>query len=236
MADAKLDYDDEFWDSLLPEDVKTACLDPKNITARIHLITSLVLYLALPLKQLLHYLFSSSNHRVSLAAGKFISRRDDQQIPFGPSDIYDLWYNRYPKCRENLAELVIKPSARKIILGESDKAISDPKLKIKLAQLTVDSVRELLAPSGLERQYRQHTPFFFDMLEVFTKSPNRYQKRKGSKVSADEGEELDGDSEQEEGPGEDDPAVDDSDPMGEGARGNRPDRATVVRSHSYGQI
>ncbi|KAG8961831.1 hypothetical protein FRC00_011095 [Tulasnella sp. 408] len=223
MTDEKLDYDDQFWDSLLPNEVKTRCLDPKNIMARIHLVASLILYLAVPLKQLLHYLFSSANHRVLIAAGKFISRRDDQQIPFGPSDLYDLWYTRHPKCRYNLAELVIKPSARTIVLAESDRAISDPKLKIKLSDLTVDSVQHLLAPSGLEQRYRQHMPFFFDMLEVFAKSPNRYQKRKGSKRLVHE-EELEDDSEQEDERGEE---ADDS-PASESAGGSRFTRATVA--------
>ncbi|KAG8964698.1 hypothetical protein FRC05_003597 [Tulasnella sp. 425] len=173
--DEKLSYNNEFWEALLPEDVKSACQDHGNILTRIHLIVSLILYLAMPLKQLLHYLFSTTNHRVSQATGRFISRRDEQQIPFGPSDLYNLWYTRYPKCCNNLTDLIIKPSIRAIVLAESDSAISDPKLKIKLPDLTVDSVRELLSPSGLEQKYRQHAPFLFDMLEVFAKSPNRYQ-------------------------------------------------------------
>ncbi|KAG8938816.1 hypothetical protein FRC04_007424 [Tulasnella sp. 424] len=223
MTDDKLDYDSDFWESLLPVDVKTVCLDPKNITARIHLIISLILYLAVPLKQLLHYLFSSANHQVALSAGKFISRRDEQQIPFGPSDLYQLWYIRYPKCRDNLAELVIRPSAQSIVLAESDRAISDPKLKITLSDLTVDSVRELLAPSGLEQRYRQHMLFFFNLLETFTKSPDRYQKRKGSKSTADE-EESDYDSGQEDGLGRDAPTAEE-----DGAAGGPPsDRATVA--------
>ncbi|KAG8904358.1 hypothetical protein FRC01_008757, partial [Tulasnella sp. 417] len=86
-------------------------------------------------------------------------------------------------------------------------------------------VHDLLAPAGLEQRYRQHRPFFFNMLELFTKSPNRYQRRKGFKSPPDEGD-LDGDSEQgDESEGEA-PSADDS-PAGESAGGSRPNRATV---------
>lgn len=74
-------------------------------------------------------------------------------------------------------------------------------------------------------------PFFVDMLEVFTKSPNRYQRRKGSKCLVDE-EELDDDSEQEDEHGEE---TDDS-PASESADGSRFTRIAVVRSCSEAQL
>lgn len=58
MAVELLDYDDTFWSALLPDISSTS---RTNTQQKIHLVVSLVLYLSLPLKDLLGFLFSSSN-------------------------------------------------------------------------------------------------------------------------------------------------------------------------------
>ncbi|KAG9015670.1 hypothetical protein FRB90_004558 [Tulasnella sp. 427] len=227
MDNDELQYNDPFWESILPEAIRVSRQDPKNLVARIHLIISLILYLAIPLKQLLHHIFSTKNQRVASAAGRFISRREEQQIAFGPVDLYSLWNTQYPKCRGNLEELIVKPAAKRIALAESDSAISDPKLKIKLADLTVHSVRDLLTPTGLEDKYRQHAPFLFEILETFAKSPNRYEKWRGFKVTVDV-EEDESDDQGEMGSQDTGERDDEGKPDEASDEGQGPDRITVA--------
>jgi hypothetical protein len=82
-----------------------------------------------------------------------------------------------------------------IALQESDKVISDPFLKVRLKDCTLDHIQSVLNP-GI---YREDAPYTWDFLSVFTTSPNEYRKkraRKGEKeklavpVEADEWEEA----------------------------------------------
>jgi hypothetical protein len=82
-----------------------------------------------------------------------------------------------------------------IALQESDKVISDPRLKVRLKDCTLDHIRSVLNP-GI---YHEDAPYTWDFLSVFTTSPNEYRKkraRKGEKgklavpVEADEWEEA----------------------------------------------
>jgi hypothetical protein len=86
-----------------------------------------------------------------------------------------------------------------IALQESDKVISDPRLKVRLKDCTLDHIRSVLNPGILPGIYREDAPYTWDFLSVFTTSPNEYRKkraRKGEKgklavpVEADEWEEA----------------------------------------------
>ncbi|KAJ7817124.1 hypothetical protein B0H14DRAFT_2602244 [Mycena olivaceomarginata] len=49
-------------------------------------------------------------------------------------------------------------------------------LQIRIKDLTIARIRELLDPSKLADKYRALAPFFFELLQVFVASPNKYRK------------------------------------------------------------
>ncbi|KAJ7474784.1 hypothetical protein FB451DRAFT_1464823 [Mycena latifolia] len=63
-----------------------------------------------------------------------------------------------------------------MVLEDSDRIISDMSLQIRIKDLTISHIRELLDPSKLAAKYRELAPFFFDLLYVFVTSPNEYRK------------------------------------------------------------
>jgi hypothetical protein len=67
---------------------------------------------------------------------------------------------------------------REIILEESDRLIRDDELQVRLKNLTLKSIRELLQPQKILDKYRELAPCTWDLLFTFTASPNKYRKRK----------------------------------------------------------
>ncbi|KAJ7340884.1 hypothetical protein DFH08DRAFT_963726 [Mycena albidolilacea] len=87
----------------------------------------------------------------------------------------------------------------KLRCRKATKIISDPRLKVRLKDCTLDHIRSVLNPGILPGIYREDAPYTWDFLSVFTTSPNEYRKkraRKGEKgklavpVEADEWEEA----------------------------------------------
>ncbi|KAI0063040.1 hypothetical protein BV25DRAFT_1765596, partial [Artomyces pyxidatus] len=75
-----------------------------------------------------------------------------------------------------------------IVLEESDNVITDPELKIRPSECTMDTIRDALDPGKLASKYSSLAPFTWSLLSVFTTSPNRYRKEKARR-EAKEGKE-----------------------------------------------
>lgn len=198
-----------------------------SLSAKIHLVVSLILFLGVPLKDLLHFLFSSSIHKVRALSGQFIAFHPDYAIPFGPSDVYNLWHEKFARCRERLHTEIVEPCAHKIVLAESTKCLKDKSLKIRIKDLTMDTIRRLLNPMELTAKYRSLAPFTFKLLEIFTTSPNDYRRKKNKK-----NQRMDIDAEEDS---ESDASGDEAVWMGEPPEGagmhEKPTRGLVVSVH-----
>ncbi|KAJ6485445.1 hypothetical protein C8R47DRAFT_1072790 [Mycena vitilis] len=95
------------------------------------------------------------------------------------------------------------------VLQDRDRVIGDMSLQIRIKDLTISGIRELLDPSKLADKYRALAPFFFELLHVFAASPNDYRKwhmDKGPEVGS-EGVEV-GSEPEKERDWEDDPNED----------------------------
>lgn len=179
MADERLSYDDTFWAEVLPDATRQACKN-SSIT-KVHLVASLILFLRLPFKDLLAFLFSTPIQRVKLYSGHFIVHQPTHRIPFGPSHIYNLWHENFSACRKNLHAYIVKPCAKKLVVAESNTAIRSKVLKVRVKNLTMDTAQEILDPTNLATKYREMAPFFTELLLDFTTAPTDYQRRKARK-------------------------------------------------------
>ncbi|KAJ7648633.1 hypothetical protein DFH06DRAFT_1095419 [Mycena polygramma] len=96
---------------------------------------------------------------------------------FPAAHIFSLWVQRCstPVQREQIL-LMITPVAKAAVLQDSDRVINDMSLQIRIKDLTISGIRELLDPSKLANKYRALAPFFFELLHVFVASPNDYRK------------------------------------------------------------
>ena len=100
---------------------------------------------------------------------------------------------------------MIKPVACEIALGESDTIIGDRLLQVKMKDLTIASIRDVLQPQKIIERYQELAPFMWAVLEKFALSPNKWCRRTSTKdsemapVGDDEGSDWD----------DDDPNVDD---------------------------
>jgi hypothetical protein len=89
-------------------------------------------------------------------------------------------------------KLLITPLAKAMVLEDSDRVIRDISLQIRVKNLTISGIRELLDPAKLASKYRALAPSFFELLEVFTTSPNKYRKYEmGRDTAAAEDDEAD---------------------------------------------
>jgi hypothetical protein len=61
-------------------------------------------------------------------------------------------------------------------LQESNCAINDLRLKVRLLNCTLDYIQNALNPGILPRIYREDTPYTWGYLSVFTTSPNKWRK------------------------------------------------------------
>jgi hypothetical protein len=82
-----------------------------------------------------------------------------------------------PAQRNQMREM-ITPLAQTIVLEESDNIITDPSLQIRIKDLTIARMRELLQPGMLASKYQQLAPFLYGLLDTFSASPNRYRREK----------------------------------------------------------
>lgn len=65
-----------------------------------------------------------------------------------------------------------------IALQESDRVINDTRLKVRLADCTLDYIRNALNPGALPGIYLEDAPFTWNYLSVFTTSPNKWRKER----------------------------------------------------------
>jgi len=200
MANDLLLYSNSYWkEKLGPE------FQRNNLENKLHLIFSLLVFLEISLAQFLTFIFSSKIEKVKSRAGRFMGYTEtanDEDTRFPPSAIWRMWLENFPKCKSHIYEM-IRPTACEIALGESDKIIEDRLLQVKMKDLTIASIRELLQPEKIIEKYQELAPFTWAILERFAASPNKWRRRAARKEMAPvdkEGEGSDWD---------DDPNIDD---------------------------
>ena len=168
-------YDNDFWTKQIGQDVKNPTL-----TQKLHLVFSLIVYLELSFISFLEFYFSSSINAVKRRAGSFMAFRPtaDPSKQFAPARLYQLWHDskEYTKARPHLHDMVAE-CAREMALEESDRIIMDKSLQIRLSELTISKMRELLSPAAIIERYQAHAPFMWSLLMVFSASPNKYRTR-----------------------------------------------------------
>ncbi|TFK81402.1 hypothetical protein K466DRAFT_604525 [Polyporus arcularius HHB13444] len=130
----ELQYAPDFWGNILDPGMV-----PTDTEAKIHLVLSLVTFLALPLHELFIYIFSCDIKSVKARATRFLT--------YQPPATFR--HERWPHSIQNLHDMVVQPCAEEIALKESDNIINDSSFKIKLHTLTIARMRELL---GLDKK------------------------------------------------------------------------------------
>lgn len=169
---------DPNWDEiLLPSLPSTVNLT--DIQVQCHLVFSLILYLKLSLREFLWFIFESNIPAVKRKAGLFMANKDSWAIPFAPAHLFSVWLARWPRSKPFLLEM-IKPCVQDVILEESNKIINDPELKIRTKTLTMQSIHHALDPGRLATRYKSLAPFLWDLLLVFTTSPNKSRKQRNA--------------------------------------------------------
>ncbi len=138
-----------------------------------------MVYLGLSLVSFLEFYFTSSIRVVRTQAGAFMAYRPEatDSRRFAPGYLYQIWHMEWPGARKHLHH-TIEDCACEIVLEESDRIISDQSLQVRIDMLTIAGIRELLDPQKISEKYQELAPFFWNLLLVFSSSPNRYQKEK----------------------------------------------------------
>ncbi len=77
----------------------------------------------------------------------------------------------WPGARKHLHH-TIEDCVCEIVLEESDRIISDQSLQVRIDTLTIAGIRELLDPQKISEKYQELAPFFWNLLLVFSSSPN----------------------------------------------------------------
>ena len=202
MANDLLLYNNNYWQEKLGDEFRK-----NNLENKLHLIFSLLIFLEISLAQFLTFTFSSSIGKVKSRASRFMGYTEtanNEDTRFPPSAVWHMWLENFPKCRLHIYEM-IKPVACEIALGESDTIIGDRLLQVKMKDLTIASIREVLQPQKIIERYQELAPFTWAVLEKFALSPNKWRRRTATKdsemapVGDDEGSDWD----------DDDPNVDD---------------------------
>ncbi|KAJ7714683.1 hypothetical protein B0H14DRAFT_3901740 [Mycena olivaceomarginata] len=149
------------------------------------------------IRDFLFFLFESSIPVVKQRVGIFMGNHP--MLGFAPQRVYAAYHDRFPKSIPHLHSTIIKPCMDEIALQESNKVISDPRLKVSLGACTLEYIRRMLNPGVLPGIYQENAPYSWDYLSTFTTSPNEYRKKRSKKakdgklsvpVEADECEET----------------------------------------------
>jgi hypothetical protein len=183
------------WGTLLAP--LLASLDATKPRIQCQLVFSLLVFLGLSIRDLLFFLFESSIPVVKQRVGIFMGNHPT--LGFAPQRVYAAWHDRFPRSIPHLHSTIIKPCMDEIALQESNKIISDPRLKVRLGACTLEYIRRMLNPGVLPGIYQENAPYSWDYLSTFTTSPNEYRKKRSKKakdgklsvpVEADEWEET----------------------------------------------
>ncbi|KAJ7233439.1 hypothetical protein C8J57DRAFT_1090569 [Mycena rebaudengoi] len=178
---------------------------------KLHLILSLLIYLAIPIRQLLAFIFTTDMKPVKDRAARFLGYTPTHSDPdgrFPAAHIFSIWLERCksPEQREQI-RLMITPVAKAMVLEDSDRIIAEVSLQIRIKDLTIARLRELMQPSKLAEKYRALAPFFYELLLVFVASPNNYRKYHMKKKQSGTGVDEQGSTEDAHDWG-DDPHID----------------------------
>jgi hypothetical protein len=178
------EFDAAYWQDRL-EDLSKASLDTK-----LCLILSLIIHLSVSVRHLLSFIFTTDIKPVRDRAARFLGYTPTHTDPdgrFPAAHIFSLWVERCcsPAQREQIL-LMITPVAKAGVLQDSNRVITDMSLQIRIRDLTISGIRELLDPSKLADKYRAIAPFFFELLHVFVASPNKYRKYKDTPMDDEE--------------------------------------------------
>ncbi|KAJ7890896.1 hypothetical protein B0H14DRAFT_3700502 [Mycena olivaceomarginata] len=183
------------WGTLLAP--LLASLDATKPRIQCQLVFSLLVFLGLSIRDLLFFLFESSIPVVKQRVGIFMGNHPT--LGFAPQRVYAAWHDRFPRSIPHLHSTIVKPCMDEIALQESNKIISDPRLKVRLGACMLEYIRRMLNPGVLPGIYQENAPYSWDYLSTFTTSPNEYRKKRSKKakdgklsvpVEADEWEET----------------------------------------------
>lgn len=141
------------------------------------IVFSLILHLNLSLQDFLFFVFNCDLKSVKQRVGIFLAYNPNNGDSFAPSVLYNAWHERFPKCQKYLHRFLIKPCAEEILLDESDAIITDKAYRVVPRLCTIDDIRNILHPGKLAVMYQTAAPFTWDLLSIFTMSPNDYRKR-----------------------------------------------------------
>ena len=123
------------------------------------------------------------------------------------SAIWHMWLKNFPKCKLHIYDM-IRPVACEIAMGESDNIIEDWLQQVKVKDLTIKSIWELLQPQKIVKWYQELASFTWTVLEKFASSPYKWCWRAAAKETAPVGE--DEGSDWDENPNIDDEETPDS--------------------------
>ncbi|KAI4521693.1 hypothetical protein K525DRAFT_269605 [Schizophyllum commune Loenen D] len=202
-----LPYGDAYWEERFRYDPHRHT----DATDKFYLVFSLLCFLNLSIFEFLQLLFSSTHTRVKMRVGHFLKApfsaamdMDSALAEYPPAQIYELWHQHCPRAARPFLQATVKKYALDLALQESDAIIKNTSLKIKLKDLTIGQIRELLNPDVLESRLRELAPFVWSILEVFCSSPNRYRKAMSAKERREAGNQEEEEEDELSGGGDED--------------------------------
>jgi len=166
-------YSNGYWEAKLGPEFRK-----NNFEKKLHLIFSLLVFLEISLAQFLTFAFSSKIKKVKARAGRFMGYTEsakDEATRFPPGVIWHMWLDNFPKSKPHIYKM-IRPTACEIALQESNNIIEDPVLQVKMKDLTIASIRNLLQPQTIVEKYQASAPFTWAVLEEFSASPNKWRQ------------------------------------------------------------
>jgi hypothetical protein len=178
MASTSLQFGSEFWTTHLPN------MQKASIQTKLHLLVSLMMFLSVTIQQLLVFMFSTDIKAVKDRASRFMGYFPTGMggVHFAPTAVFELWHKRWPGSRNYLHDMII-PCAHEIVLEESDRIIKDSTLRVRIKDLKISDLRDLLHPDKLVTKYQTSAPLTFGLMTMFAASPNKYRKEKSSRAS-----------------------------------------------------
>jgi len=174
-ASTQLLYDDEFWARRLgPEFRKISTI------RKAHLLFSLLIYLGETLAHFLLFVFRSTIPDVETRVTRFLAfypAKGNKVQRFVPGELYGIWHE-HDICAEHLHTTLVDSCIEHLVLEESDRLIKEKGLQIVMKKLTVDGLKTLLRPTKIMETYKALAPRTWQILWIFSASPNDYRKRK----------------------------------------------------------
>ncbi|KAJ7670670.1 hypothetical protein DFH06DRAFT_1369657 [Mycena polygramma] len=145
------DFNSEYWTDKLG-DVSKLSIDTK-----LRLILSLVIFLEVSIRHLLSFIFTTDIKPIKDRAARFLGYTPTHTDPTGrfpAAHIFSPWVQRCssPVQREQILSM-ITPVAKNAVLQDSNRVITDMSLQIRIKELTISGIRELLDPSCMSSSH-----------------------------------------------------------------------------------